>query len=87
MPSAAFRTPPLRPVRGQLLRLGCAGPPLSTIVWGPECYVVPRLDGTILVGATVEDVGFDERNTEAGIQELLAAVHGLLPATKSARLI
>jgi glycine oxidase len=80
-------TPPLRPVRGQLLRLEYAGPPLSTIVWGPKCYVVPRLDGSILVGATVEDAGFDERNTEAGIQGLLSAVHGLLPATKSARLI
>jgi glycine/D-amino acid oxidase-like deaminating enzyme len=80
-------TPPLRPVRGQLLRLEWAGPPLSTIVWGPRCYVVPRLDGSILVGATVENVGFDERTTEAGIQGLLNAVHELLPATKTARLI
>lgn len=84
---AGVPTPPLRPVRGQLLRLEWAGPPLSTIVWGPKCYVVPRLDGTILVGATVEDVGFDERTTEAGIQELLHAVHELLPGTKTARVI
>jgi glycine oxidase len=80
-------TPPLRPVRGQLLRLEWPGPPLPTIVWGPKCYVVPRLDGSILVGATVENVGFDERTTEAGIQEMLDAVHELLPATKGARLI
>ena len=80
-------SPPLRPVRGQLLRLDWAGPPLSTIVWGPKCYVVPRLDGSILVGATVEDVGFDERTTEAGIEGLRNAVHELLPATRTARLI
>lgn len=80
-------TPPVRPVRGQLLRLAWTGPPLTTIVWGPQCYVVPRLDGSILVGATVEDAGFDEHTTEAGIQGLLDAVHSLLPATKSARLI
>jgi glycine/D-amino acid oxidase-like deaminating enzyme len=80
-------TPPLRPVRGQLLRLEWTGPHLSTIVWGPRCYVVPRLDGSILVGATVENVGFDERTTEAGIQAMLDAVHELLPATKTARLL
>ena len=80
-------TPPMRPVRGQLLQLAWTGPPLATIVWGPDCYVVPRLDGSILVGATVEDAGFDERTTEAGIQGLLNAVHALLPETKTARLI
>ena len=79
--------PPLRPIRGQLLRLEWTGPPLSTIVWGPNCYVVPRLDGSILVGATVEDVGFEERTTPAGIQEMLNAVHELLPETKTARMI
>lgn len=73
------RTPPLRPVRGQLLHLGWLGRPLSTIVWGPECYVVPRTDGTLLVGATVEDVGFDERTTAAGIRDLLDAACDLLP--------
>jgi glycine oxidase len=71
--------PPLRPVRGQLLHLGWHGDPLSTIVWGPECYIVPRTDGSILVGATVEDVGFDERTTCAGIRDLLDAVCELLP--------
>ena len=71
--------PPLRPVRGQLLHLGWHGHPLDTIVWGPECYVVPRVDGTVLVGATVEDVGFDERATSAGVRDLLDAACELLP--------
>jgi glycine/D-amino acid oxidase-like deaminating enzyme len=79
-----LRTPPLRPVRGQLLHLGWTGDPLTTIVWGPDCYVVPRVDGTVLVGATVEDVGFDERPTADGMRQLLEAVCELLPAARTA---
>jgi glycine oxidase len=69
----------VRPVRGQLLRLQWRGAPLHHIVWGPDCYVVPWQDGTVLVGATVEDVGFDERTTAAGVRDLLDAVCELLP--------
>ena len=82
-----IRIPPVRPVRGQLLRLGWNSTPLSTIVWGPRCYVVPWLDGTVLVGATVEEAGFDERTTAAGIQSLLDAVCELLPAAHDATFI
>jgi glycine oxidase len=71
--------PPIRPVRGQILHLGWHERPLDVIIWGPECYVVPREDGTLLVGATVEDVGFDERATAAGVRDLLDAVCDLLP--------
>jgi glycine oxidase len=71
--------PPLRPVRGQLLHLGWRSHPIDTIIWGPECYIVPRTDGTLLVGATVEDVGFDERATSAGVRDLLDAACDLLP--------
>jgi glycine oxidase ThiO len=76
---AGVRSPPLRPVRGQLLNLAWPGVPLSTILWGPECYIVPRTDGTLLAGATVEDVGFDERTTAAGVRDLLDAVCELVP--------
>lgn len=81
------RTPPLRPVRGQLLQLAWPGWPLPTIIWGPDCYVVPRMDGSVLVGATVEEVGFDERTTEEGIRRLRDAAADLLPVTKDSRLI
>jgi glycine oxidase len=81
------RTPPVRPVRGQLLRLEWKKWPLETIVWGPDCYVVPRLDGSVLVGATVEDAGFDERTTEEGIGRLLGVATDLLPVLKDSRLI
>lgn len=78
------RMPPLRPVRGQLLHLGWRGQPPSTIIWGPRCYIVPRTDGTLLVGATVEEVGFDERTTAGGVRELLAAACELLPGATGA---
>jgi glycine oxidase len=70
----------VRPIRGQLVKLTWPGDSLRHVLWGPECYVVPWRDGSILVGATVEDVGFDERTTAAGVRDLLDAVCELLPA-------
>jgi glycine oxidase len=69
----------VRPVRGQLLRLRWQNAPPTHILWGPDCYVVPWEDGTVLVGATVEEVGFDERTTAAGVRDLLDAICELLP--------
>jgi glycine oxidase len=69
----------VHPIRGQLVRLTWRGRPLSHVIWGRDCYVVPWRDGTVLVGATVEDVGFDERTTAAGVRDLLDAVCELLP--------
>ena len=71
---------PVRPVRGQLLHLRWAGAPLSRAVIGSDrCYLVPWDDGTVLVGATVEDAGFDERATAAAVHDLLRAACGLVP--------
>lgn len=67
------------PVRGQLLRVRWTGSPLQRILWSERCYLVPWLDGTLLVGATVEDAGFDERVTPGGMQELLNAAIAVLP--------
>lgn len=78
---------PVRPIRGQLLHLTWpdAQVPLRS-VWGTRCYTVPWSDGSLLVGATVEDVGFDERSTAAGVRELLDAATELLPAASHASL-
>jgi glycine oxidase len=71
---------PIRPIRGQLLQLTWAEGPLpKRPVWGSRVYTVPWPPDTLLVGATVEDVGFDERSTVAGIRDLLAGVGELLP--------
>jgi glycine oxidase len=77
----------VRPVRGQLLQLSWTAAHLpSRVVWGPRCYAVPWSDNSLLVGATVEDVGFDERSTVSAIQELTTAVNELLPEARSASL-
>jgi glycine oxidase len=70
---------PVRPVRGQLLHLAWTGPSLRRIVWGTRCYVVPLPDSSVLVGATVEEAGFDARVTVAGVRDLLDAVCELIP--------
>ena len=70
----------VRPVRGQLLHLSWpTAQPLRHVLWGPECYLVPWLNGRVLVGATVEDAGFDERATAAGVRDLLEAACSLVP--------
>jgi glycine oxidase len=70
---------PIAPVKGQLLRLRWRGAPIRRILWSSLCYVVPRGDGTLLVGATMEDAGFDDRATAEGVQRMLEAVKTLLP--------
>jgi glycine oxidase len=72
---------PIRPVKGQILRLaGDASAPVSTrIVRTPEVYAVPRSDGRLVVGATVEERGFDAAVTAGGVLELLRAAYDVLP--------
>ena len=73
------RALPVKPIRGQLMQLASDAPPLRRIVWGPRCYLVPTTSGSILVGATVEDAGFDERATVAGVRDLLDSACDLVP--------
>jgi glycine oxidase len=78
---AAETLPPVRPVKGQLLYLrGPADQPLcSRNVRGLEVYVVPRGDGRVVVGATVEEQGFDTTVTAGAVHDLLRAALELLP--------
>ncbi len=69
----------VRPVKGQLLHL--RGEPLLTrTIRGVDTYLVPRGDGRLIVGATVEEKGDDVRATAGGIYELLRAAYELVPA-------
>jgi glycine oxidase len=81
---AGLRPAPVRPIRGQILRLRHKPRAASRVIWGRRGYIVPWVDGTVLVGATSEDVGFDERATSGGVQELLNAGLELLPALERA---
>ena len=52
---------------------------LKQVLFGEEIYIVPRRDGTIVIGATSEDVGFAHSNTPGGMQALLARAIRLYP--------
>jgi glycine oxidase len=75
----------VKPIRGQLLSLSMDRRPATRVIWGTDCYIVPWKDGTVLVGATVEDVGFDERTTTAGLRGLLNAAVALMPELEQAQ--
>jgi glycine oxidase len=74
--------PPVRPIKGQMLalRMDAAAPLLSHVVWAPSAYLVPRRDGRLLVGATVEEKGYDTSLTAGGILTLLEAAWRAVPA-------
>ena len=78
---------PVTPVRGQLLQLQAAPGTITRVVWGSAGYLVPWPDGSVLVGATVEDVGFDETSTDEGIRSLRAAATALIPSLATAPVV
>lgn len=84
---AAASPAPVRPVRGQLLQLQAPPRSLHRVVWGSACYLVPWKNGAVLVGATVEDVGFDERVTEDAVQFLRSSGERLAPALRAAEFV
>ncbi|MFF1446930.1 glycine oxidase ThiO [Streptomyces sp. NPDC058274] len=78
--------PPVRPVKGQVLRLTVPGryaPFLSrtvrAVVRGSHVYLVPRENGELVVGATSEELGWDMTVTAGGVYELLRDAHELVP--------
>lgn len=80
LPEAA--RPPVRPLKGQALalRMDPAAPLIEHVLWVPKGYLVPRNDGRLLVGATVEERGFDESLTAGGVFALLESAWRALPA-------
>ena len=77
---------PVRPVRGQMVALGGMSAPIRHIVWGPDGYLVPRANGLVFAGATVEDVGFRRRTTKAGLASLRTMARALVPQLEAATL-
>src|SRR5262249_41748365 len=76
--------PPVRPVKGQMLalRMDPAAPLLTHVLWAPVAYLAPRRDGRLIVGATVEEKGFDASLTAGGVLALLHATWRALPAVE-----
>jgi glycine oxidase len=75
---------PITPIRGQLLQLRATPGLLGRPIWGDHGYLVPWPDGSVLAGATVEDVGFDESSTQEARRRLLDAAVSLVPALQTA---
>lgn len=82
--------PGVRPVKGQLLELrvrrGRTTPALR-MIRTPRCYVVPRADGRMVIGATTEDQGFDTAVTAEGVFRLLEAAYEVLPEVAELELV
>lgn len=73
--------PPVRPVKGQMLSLvmPADAPLLRHVVWGPGTCLVPRKNGRLFVGATVEEMSFDTNMTAGGVYDLLRRAWETLP--------
>ncbi len=78
------RRPPVRPVKGQVLtlRMNAEAPLLTHVLWAPGAYLVPRRDGRLIVGATVEEKEFDDTITAGGMLTLLEAAWRAVPAVE-----
>lgn len=77
---------PVKPIRGQLIQLQTNPGAINRVIWGPDGYLVPWPDGSVLVGSTVEDVGFDEAHTQEAVDKLRAAAVSLVPSLAGADL-
>lgn len=79
---------PTRPVKGQMV---CFAMPrrelVRHVIRSPEIYLIPRTDGRLLAGATVENAGFDKRTVPETIQRLRRAAIAMLPALEEARVL
>ena len=68
---------PVEPVRGEMVEYAVA--PFRHAVYGPTGYAVPRPDGRVVIGSTMDRVGFDHSTTDAGRRRILAAAAEICP--------
>ncbi len=72
----------IRPIRGQILLFKFDAPPFKQILLKKDLYLIPRRDGHLLVGSTLEDVGFDKSTTAEARASLLQRVYEMFPDWK-----
>src|SRR5215469_9392669 len=77
---------PVVPAKGQMVALHCEDVQINHDLWSNHMYLVPRNDGRIIAGATVEYEGFDRTVTAAGMKGILAGAISLVPALAKARI-
>lgn len=84
--SAQIQPLPVRPIKGEMLLLRGAPGALERILIGADVYLIPRRDGHVLVGSTLEDAGFDTSTSAANRAHLLAEARKLWPAVDTLEL-
>jgi glycine oxidase len=77
---------PVRPAKGQMIALRAEGFGIERVLWSDHVYLVPRNDGRILAGATVEYVGFEKKVTVGGVHKIITAALQLAPALADAKM-
>jgi glycine oxidase len=85
VPGVPASMPAVKPVRGQIVLLDERPPRLRTIVFGASTYVVPRGDGRVVCGSTMENVGFRREVTAAGLQIILGGALACVPSLGAAQ--
>ncbi len=78
---------PVKPMKGQMILFKCAEDFLPSMVLAKRRYAIPRRDGHVLVGSTLEDVGFDKTPTEDALESLRTTAVELLPALADAEVV
>jgi glycine oxidase len=77
---------PVFPAKGQMVALRCEEVKIKRVLWAEKVYLVPRNDGRILAGSTVERIGFDHDVTAGGVKKILNAAIELMPVFEKARI-
>lgn len=77
---------PVRPAKGQMVSVRAAGVRIERVLWSEKIYLVPRNDGRILAGSTIEHVGFEKSPTAGGMEKILSAAIELAPGLRNARI-
>ncbi len=77
---------PVRPAKGQMASLRCEKVRMERVLWSENIYLVPRNDGRILAGATLEYLGFDKEANAGGLNKLLSGAIELAPDLRDAKI-
>jgi glycine oxidase len=75
-----FTLPDVRPIRGQMISFKTAKRLFTKVIYSPRGYIVPRKDGKIIAGASVEDAGFDNRTTDFEIEKIMENTFEISPS-------
>ncbi len=86
VPGVPAEVPKVRPARGQMVLLDERPPSVRSMLFGPGAYVVPRGDGRVLCGSTLELVGYRREVTAGGIHAILAGALAIAPSLAAASL-